>query len=61
MRYRGAWSHGKASVIWREIHSAVGFAVTPNGALVSERTGRFVDHFTRLEDFQKASLRFTVP
>ena len=30
MRYRGAWSHGKASVIWREIHSAVGFAVTPN-------------------------------
>ena len=30
MRYRGAWSHGKASVIWREIQSAVGFAVTPN-------------------------------
>src|ERR1039458_9856821 len=30
MRYRGAWSHGKASVIWREIHSAVGFPVTPN-------------------------------
>jgi hypothetical protein len=30
MRYRGAWSHGNASVIWREIHSAVGFAVTPN-------------------------------
>ena len=30
MRYRGAWSHGKASVIWREIHSAVGFSVTPN-------------------------------
>src|SRR5665811_2061541 len=29
MRYRGAWSHGKASVIWREIHSAVGFSVTP--------------------------------
>src|SRR6202165_5747114 len=22
MRYRGAWSHGNASVIWREIHSA---------------------------------------
>src|ERR1017187_6325066 len=22
--------HGKASVIWREIHSAVGFSVTPN-------------------------------
>src|ERR1039458_10006580 len=32
MRYRGAWSHGKASVIWREIHSAVGFSVTPNDA-----------------------------
>src|SRR5271168_5033439 len=30
MRYRGAWSHGNASVTWREIHSAVGFAVTPN-------------------------------
>ena len=30
MRYRGAWSHGKASVIWRAIHSAVGFRVTPN-------------------------------
>src|SRR5580704_12555921 len=29
-RYRGAWSHGNASVTWREIHSAVGFAVTPN-------------------------------
>jgi hypothetical protein len=29
MRYRGAWSHGNASVTWREIHSAVGFAVTP--------------------------------
>jgi hypothetical protein len=25
MIYRGAWSHGNASVIWREIHSAVGF------------------------------------
>src|SRR5271155_4620173 len=23
MRYRGAWSHGNASVTWREIHSAV--------------------------------------
>jgi len=30
MRSRGAWSHGKASVIWREIDSEVGFAVTPN-------------------------------
>jgi hypothetical protein len=30
MRSRGAWSHGNASVTWREIHSAVGFAVTPN-------------------------------
>jgi len=30
IRYRGAWSHGTASVTWREIHSAVGFAVTPN-------------------------------
>src|SRR2546430_4328401 len=30
MRYRGVQSHGNASVIWREIHSAVGFAVTPN-------------------------------
>ena len=30
IRYRGAWSHGNASVTWREIHSAVGFAVTPN-------------------------------
>jgi hypothetical protein len=30
MRCRGAWSHGNASVTWREIHSAVGFAVTPN-------------------------------
>jgi hypothetical protein len=30
MRYRGAWSHGNASVTWREIRSAVGFAVTPN-------------------------------
>src|ERR1700751_3120047 len=30
MRYRGARSHGNASVTWREIHSAVGFAVTPN-------------------------------
>jgi hypothetical protein len=30
MRYRAAWSHGNASVIWREIHSAVGLAVTPN-------------------------------
>ena len=25
IRYRGAWSHGNASVTWREIHSAVGF------------------------------------
>lgn len=23
MRYRGAWSHGNASVTWREIHAAV--------------------------------------
>jgi hypothetical protein len=30
MRYRGAWSHENASVTWREIQSAVGFAVTPN-------------------------------
>ncbi len=30
MRYRGAWSQGNTSVTWREIHSAVGFAVTPN-------------------------------
>src|ERR1700686_2554194 len=30
IRYRGAWSHGNASVAWREIPSAVGFAVTPN-------------------------------
>src|SRR5882762_10327924 len=30
MRSRGAWSHGNASVTWREIHSAVGFAVTLN-------------------------------
>src|ERR1700733_4137971 len=30
MIYRGAWSHGNASVTWRAIHSAVGFAVTPN-------------------------------
>jgi hypothetical protein len=30
MRSCGAWSHGNASVTWREIHSAVGFAVTPN-------------------------------
>jgi hypothetical protein len=30
MRYSGAWSHGKASVIWREIYPAVGFSVTPN-------------------------------
>src|SRR5664280_81468 len=30
MRYRGAWSHGKASVIWREIHSAAGLSVTLN-------------------------------
>ena len=30
MRYRGAWSHGNASVTWREIQSAVGFAVTPS-------------------------------
>ena len=30
MRYRGASSHGNASVIWREIQAAVGFAVTPN-------------------------------
>src|SRR6516225_1252401 len=28
MRSRGASSHGNASVIWRAIHSAVGFAVT---------------------------------
>jgi len=34
MRYRGAWSHGKASVIWREIHSAVGFSVTPNDSQI---------------------------
>src|ERR1035437_2723452 len=34
MRYRGAWSHGKASVIWREIHSAVGFPVTPNDSQI---------------------------
>ena len=27
---RGAWPCGKASVIWREIHSAIGLAVTPN-------------------------------
>jgi hypothetical protein len=30
IRYRGAWSHGNASVTRREIQSAVGFAVTPN-------------------------------
>jgi hypothetical protein len=30
MRYRGARSNGNASVTWRVIHSAVGFAVTPN-------------------------------
>ena len=29
MRYRGARSHGNASVTWREIHSAVGFAAGP--------------------------------
>src|SRR5471032_512544 len=34
MRYRGAWSQGKASVIWREIHSAVGFSVTPNDSQI---------------------------
>ena len=28
MRYRGASSHGKASVIWCAIHPAVGFVVT---------------------------------
>jgi hypothetical protein len=31
-RYRGAWSHGNASVTWCEIHSAVGFAVLPSPA-----------------------------
>src|SRR5438874_6091979 len=30
IRYRGELSQGNASVIWREIHSAHGFAVTPN-------------------------------
>ena len=30
IRYRGALSQGNASMIWREIHSAVGFVVTPN-------------------------------
>jgi hypothetical protein len=29
LRYRGAWSHVNASVTWREIHSAVGFAAGP--------------------------------
>src|SRR5476649_107111 len=38
MRYRGAWSHGKASVIWREIHSAVGFPVTPNDSQIRRRS-----------------------
>jgi hypothetical protein len=33
MRYRGAWSHGNASVTWREIHSPVGFFVMIFGAL----------------------------
>ena len=28
MKYLGACSHGKASVIWRATHSAVGLAVT---------------------------------
>src|ERR1700688_4015463 len=41
MRYRGAWSHGNASVTWREIHSAVGFAVTPNDTQ-SRRPWRYV-------------------
>jgi hypothetical protein len=31
VRYRGALSHANASVIWREIHSAVWFSVTPMG------------------------------
>src|SRR5262249_54996325 len=30
IRHRGALSQGNASMIWREIHSAVGFVVTPN-------------------------------
>src|SRR5476649_2571332 len=38
MRYRGASSHGNASVIWRDIHSAVGFAVTPNDTQPSSVT-----------------------
>src|SRR4029077_11607431 len=28
--HRGEWSHGKCSVAWRAIQSAVGFAVTPS-------------------------------
>jgi hypothetical protein len=30
IRYLGELSQGNASMIWREIHSAVGFVVTPN-------------------------------
>ena len=34
MRYRGAWSRGKTSVIWREIPSAVESSLMPNDSQI---------------------------
>src|ERR1039458_6410048 len=51
MRYRGAWSHGNASVTWREMHSAVGFAVTPNDTQSRRLTSqRLLENISRLEE-----------
>jgi hypothetical protein len=51
MRYRGVWSHGKASVIWREIHSVVGFSVTPNDSQIRRPCRRLSDIEAELEQF----------
>ena len=42
IRYRGAWSHRKASVIWRDIHSVVGNRHYSGETLTAPRTAHWL-------------------
>src|ERR1035437_7993860 len=52
MRYRGALSHGNASVIWREIHSAVGFSVTANDSKSRRSWRRMTRQYKTIEGLE---------